>query len=155
MDKAEIDEQGRPVLFWGKADVRVCEPVKNQKNVYLLEVLVLLESYQKLARPGQYYRIRSENSSVQFGRPISVYSTSEGVEVNGKRPVKIQFMILEKGTGTKELCHLKPNDKIYLEGPLGNTFELLDGIEKDKLSPQRFTLDNNGFRIALVPDNQK
>ena len=149
MDKAEIDEQGRPVLFWGKADVRVCEPVKNQKNVYLLEVLVLLESYQKVARPGQFYLIKSENSSVQFGRPISVYSTSEGVEVNGKRPVKIQFMILEKGTGTKELCHLKPNDKIYLEGPLGNTFELLEGIEKDKLSPQ-ICIVGGGIGVAPV-----
>ena len=125
MDIAEIDENGKGRLFTGLADVSCCKKIEGQPNVYLLEVVAILERATQLSsRPGQFYLIKSSRSSVQFQRPISVYHSTEGVAPDGKRILKIQFMILEKGEGTKELCHLKPNDKIELTGPLGNSFTL-------------------------------
>ena len=34
----------------------------------------------------------------------------------------LEFLILQKGKGTQELCHLQKNDKIEILGPLGNSF---------------------------------
>ena len=151
MDTAEIDENGKGRLFFGKADVVSCTKVAGQNNVYLLEVIALLERSEQLSpRAGQFYMIKSAVSSVQFGRPISVYHSSEGFTADKKKLLKIQFMILEKGEGTKELCRLKPNDKVELTGPLGNTFSLpMDIFPKASEAPQ-IAIAGGGIGVAPV-----
>lgn len=150
MDKAEIDENGNPKLFCGKADVSFCEKIKGQKNVYLLEVLALLEPNQISSKPGQFYLIKSQNSSVQFGRPISVYNSTEGLSTDGKKLLKIKFLILEKGEGTKELCHLKVNNKVDLIGPLGNCFEIPQNISQEPSLNPEICIVGGGIGVAPV-----
>ena len=60
-------------------------------------------------------------SDVLLGRPISVFHSEQK-----KDYVEITFLILEKGTGTKELCHLAKDDEISILGPLGNIFPKLE-----------------------------
>ncbi|MBQ1832344.1 MAG: hypothetical protein II114_01030 [Treponema sp.] len=43
-----------------------------------------------------------------YNRPISVYHSEEKINVTtGKKEYMVQFMMLEKGRGTQELCHLE------------------------------------------------
>lgn len=150
MDFAEIDEKGRAKLFCGKADVACCEKVKGQNNVYILEVLAVLDEQQISSKPGQFYLVKSEHSSVQFGRPISVFKSTEGIVQNGKKLVKIKFLILEKGEGTKELCHLKLNDKVELIGPLGNKFEVPEEVSLEPSKNPEICIIGGGIGVAPV-----
>ncbi|WP_191014443.1 dihydroorotate dehydrogenase [Treponema zioleckii] len=73
----------------------------------------------QLPLPGQFYLLRSVKSGTLLGRPISVYASVEGSVTD---PVRVEFLILRKGSGTEELAHLKNGDEIQLLGPLGNCF---------------------------------
>jgi len=133
MDLADIDEKGRGLLFYGKGDVLSCTLVDGQPNVYLLETKIQLErDSQKKPLPGQFYMLKAVPSAVTYFRPISVYH-SELID-GDERQVKIQFMILKKGSGTDELCRQRAGDKMELIGPLGNLFELPDGESAKELA---------------------
>ena len=94
-----------------------------QNDVYLLTTEIILERKTQLApRAGQFYLIKAKKSSVQLDRPISVYHSEEKVNADGKRCVTVEYMILQKGTGTKELCSLEKGALVETIGPLGNTF---------------------------------
>ncbi len=67
--------------------------------------------------PGQFYMLRAERSGVLLGRPVSVFH----VEERGDE-IEVQFLILVKGRGTRELCALKAGDAVLMLGPVGNTF---------------------------------
>lgn len=122
MDRAEIDLDGNGILFFGDAKVTVCRKVDGQPNVFYLATEIVLERKSQLApAAGQFYMLRAKKSSVQLDRPISVYHSSEK-ETDGKRIVTVEYMILEKGTGTKELCSLESGDSVECIGPLGNIF---------------------------------
>ncbi len=122
MDTPQIDNNGDGLLFFGLASVVDCKEI--QKNVYLLEVKIKLERATQISpRPGQFYLVKSARSNVLFGRPISVYHAERKSEAE----LWVQFLILQKGTGTVELCHLLQNDLVELSGPLGNTFEKIEG----------------------------
>ena len=122
MDRAEIDLDGNGIFFFGDAKVTVCRKVEGQPNVFYLATEIVLERKTQVApAAGQFYMLRAKKSSVQLDRPISVYHSSEK-ETDGKRIVTVEYMILEKGTGTKELCSLDSGDSVECIGPLGNTF---------------------------------
>jgi len=131
MDRAEIDAQGNGTLFFGKAKVQECQLL--QSNVFLLGTVVVLERQtQQTPKPGQFYLMRSAKSAVQLDRPISVYRAEEKIDnASGTKIVLLEFLILEKGRGTQELCTLQTDDEIELIGPLGNTFaEFYSGRQK-------------------------
>lgn len=122
MDKPEIDKDGNGLLFSGNAKVTECKQIHS--NVFLLETELELERKTQVSPlPGQFYLIKSARSNVQFGRPISVYHA----ERKSDTILRAQFLILQKGEGTVELCHLFKNDLVELSGPLGNSFEKTDG----------------------------
>ncbi|MCR5217952.1 dihydroorotate dehydrogenase [Treponema sp.] len=156
MDAPEIDEEGKGILYAQKADVSFVQKVEGQDNVYLLEVLTVVEKNQISSRPGQFYMIKGSISGVEFGRPISVYNSTEGrvpcadQDSSDKKLLKIQFMILEKGQGTKELCHLKPNDKIDITGPLGNCFTLPQDIYALESDHPEIAIVGGGIGVAPV-----
>ncbi len=136
MDLSEIDENGKGLLFFGNCAVEKCEQVQGQNNVFLLQLTTVLERVTQLSpKPGQFYLIRNKLSHVNYNRPISVYHSEEKINVDGKKEVTVQFMILEKGQGTKDLCHAHIGDEIVVIGPLGNSWkkpskELLNGKGK-------------------------
>lgn len=130
-DKPEIDKDGNGILFNGEGLVECCETIKGQNNVFLLQTVIVLErSTQVVPLPGQFFMVRTKTSDGYFKRPISVYHAEEFND--GKRKVRIQFLILEKGTGTKELRKLNQGDSFLLSGPVGNTFELPENIDTSK-----------------------
>ena len=84
---------------------------------------------------GQFYMLRSSTSKVLLSRPISVFSsTTEGDFVF------VEFLILLKGQGTKELCNLSIGDSVDITGPLGNTFP----------KPQEDFVSTENPKIAIV-----
>ncbi len=118
MDKPEIDIDGYGVLFSGYAPV--IQKKKIQENVFLLETEITLErSSQVSPLPGQFYLVKNAKSSVQFGRPISVYQADRVSETK----LKVKFLILKKGRGTEELCSLLEGEDIFISGPMGNCFK--------------------------------
>ena len=118
MDEPQIDDEGRGQLFSGQAKVTRREAVA--EGVSLLEVeLTLLRDTQVSPKAGQFYFLKSVPSAVEFARPISVYH----FERHGNDLV-LQFLILQKGEGTCELCHLRSGDSVGVSGPLGNGFTL-------------------------------
>ncbi len=66
---------------------------------------------------GQFYMLQAVRTNTLLGRPISVFHVNK----DGAAP-RLEFLILLKGQGTKELCTLMPDDKINLLGPCGNCF---------------------------------
>ena len=69
---------------------------------------------------GQFYMLRSVRSGLLLGRPVSVYNSNKLSDGS----VNVEFLILRKGNGTKELVSLESGDGIELTGPLGNGWPL-------------------------------
>lgn len=98
MDVAEIDENGKGLLFFGDCPVEKIEKIKGQENIFLLQLTTKLERQnQKSPAAGQFYLLKSKKSNVNYNRPISVYNSFEKINSSGKKEVTLQFMILEKG----------------------------------------------------------
>ena len=164
MDLAEIDENGKGLLFFGETKVEKLEKIKGQPNVYLLETTAVLERKNQISpRPGQFYLIRSKKTNTNYNRPISVYHSEEKISNEGKKEIKIQFMILEKGRGTKELCHMYQGESLSLIGPLGTPWNIEEAekiIESNKTSSPKIAIVGGGIGVAPVanlaswlPDN--
>lgn len=152
MDRAEIDQFGKGKLFFGKGLVIKNKAVEGQNNVYLLQSNILLQrESQKTPLPGQFYLIRSSKSAVQLDRPISVYrSTVEKDISTGLNKVHLEFLILEKGKGTQELCSLMPGDDIDVIGPLGNVFEVSEEFKNPVDGKPQICIVGGGIGVAPV-----
>ena len=74
---------------------------------------------------GQFFMLKAEKSNVFLTRPISIYKIDR---TEGK--LKIHFLILQLGKGTKELCEMEVGKSITLTGPLGNGFSAPASNEK-------------------------
>ena len=103
----------------------VVKCTKVQEGIYKL--LLKHCTGERLQKPlaGQFYMLRASKSEVFLSRPISIYRTREKDSVQ-----YVEFLILLKGQGTKELCSLKSGDSVDLLGPQGNTFVKPDKSEK-------------------------
>ena len=157
VDQAQIDKDGNGILFNGSAKVERIENVAGQRDVFLLQAVYEFErSSQICPRPGQFYMIRTKTSNGYFKRPISVYHSEEFADsASGKRMLRLQFLILQKGEGTKELCSLKVNDDFLVQGPLGNEFaltpELKDSVSSTAPSAKReICIVGGGIGVAPV-----
>ena len=81
--------------------------------------LCLKAEKSSLPAAGQFFMLRSQSSQQLLARPISVFSAEILEDQNF---AKIEFLILEKGQGTKELCSLEEGERVELLGPCGNRF---------------------------------
>lgn len=145
-DKPQIDKDGNGIQFNGEALVECCKPIHGQKNVYLLQTVIRLErESQVVPKPGQFYMLRTKTSDGYFKRPISVYHVEEYND--GARKLSLQFLILAKGTGTKELCALQKGDSFLVTGPEGKPFELTHSIDTNKTE---ICIVGGGIGIAPV-----
>ena len=66
-------------------------------------------------RAGQFFMMKPLQSAVLLQRPISVF------EYNKEQKI-LKFLIAKRGKGTIELSQLRPGDKVFLTGPLGNAW---------------------------------
>ncbi|MBR1911974.1 MAG: dihydroorotate dehydrogenase [Treponema sp.] len=148
-DKPQIDKDGNGILFNGQGVVERCTVVPGQDHVFLLQAVIELKrNTQIIPQPGQFYMLRTKTSDAYFKRPISVYNAEIiSEDSNGARKLRLQFLILEKGIGTKELCALKAGDLFLISGPEGNAFVLPDGIDTEKAE---ICIVGGGIGIAPV-----
>ncbi len=152
MDIAEIDEAGKGLQFYGKTKVERLEKVEGQPNVYLLQTTIECERLnQTVPKAGQFYLIRSAKSAVHYNRPISVYHSEEWVNNEGKKKILVQFMILEKGRGTGELCHMNLWDDISIIGPLGNPWPIEECQALAEKNPGKAKICIIGGGIGVAP----
>jgi len=110
---------GKTVPVYTSGIVTVCGYEKGAQpegSIYMLKVAVHT-GRKSLPVPGQFYMLRAGKSGVLLGRPISIFHCEQHAGT-----LILEFLILEKGKGTAELCHLEAGDTIELLGPLGNTF---------------------------------
>lgn len=152
MDIAEIDDNGKGLLYFGDAYVESCSLVKGQPNVYLLQTRFELErDSQVTPKPGQFYLIKSKKSNINYNRPISVYHSEEKKNSKGKREITVQFMILEKGEGTRELCHMNPNDLVTIIGPSGTPWPAPEkNLVAEKTENPKIAIVGGGIGVAPV-----
>ncbi len=156
MDTAEIDASGHGLQYFCKCIVSKSSLVGGQTNVFLLETDVILPHPEQLApKPGQFYLLRRAVSSVEYGRPISVFHSEEHIDVQtGLKVVKLQFLILRKGRGTQELSTLLPGDEIQIIGPLGNGFtipeDLKPRLDASKVRHPEVCIVGGGIGVAPV-----
>ena len=66
-------------------------------------------------RAGQFFMMKPVRSSVFLQRPISVFEYDEETKT-------LKFLITRRGRGTQELSELRPGDKVFMTGPLGNAW---------------------------------
>ena len=107
-----------PAIFQ-TARVIDCVPVDGAVPKGSVWSLCLKAEKEVLPAAGQFFMLRAYSSQKLLARPISVFN----VEILGEENfAKIEFLILLKGQGTKELCALKEGDRVELLGPCGNSF---------------------------------
>ena len=154
MDVAEIDENGKGLLFFGDCPVEKIEKIKGQENIFLLQLTTKLERQnQKSPAAGQFYLLKSKKSNVNYNRPISVYNSFEKINSSGQKEVTLQFMILEKGAGTQELCHMGRGELVTVIGPLGNQWPAPDKAllqESTKSDKAKIAIVGGGIGVAPV-----
>ncbi|MDE7382855.1 MAG: dihydroorotate dehydrogenase [Treponemataceae bacterium] len=122
-----VDCQGvpRPVFTIGTVvSCSALETAKPANSVYSLKIEIS-KNTSRFPVAGQFFMLRSKKSQHFLARPISFFNSEKT-----PRGILLDFLILVKGKGTKELCALKTEDEIELLGPLGNTFPKPSASEK-------------------------
>jgi NAD(P)H-flavin reductase len=111
---------------------RLCEVSENRASGGY-RLFSLLDPAGPEPRPGQFYMLATEGHWEQrSGRPFlpRALSVAEcGPATNG---VRLDFLIEGIGPGTDRLCELQPGERVWVNGPLGNSFstprELAAGV---------------------------
>lgn len=148
--KELTDCSGNPIPVAAVGTVSYCAEEAGAKpagSVYLLKLNLSGGWGEKSAEPlpGQFYLLRSEKSGVLLGRPISVYNSCGGSEID---PLRLEFLILKKGKGTEELCTLRPGDRVSVLGPLGNSFQA--PVNNGENNSERVCIVGGGIGVAPV-----
>jgi dihydroorotate dehydrogenase (NAD+) catalytic subunit len=107
------------VAPWGR---RLCEVTDNRlSGGYQLFSLQDPEGPEPL--PGQFYMLSTERHWEERGqRPFlpRAFSVADTDPVEGG--VRLDFLIEGIGPGTARLCELMPGERVWVNGPLGNSF---------------------------------
>jgi dihydroorotate dehydrogenase (NAD+) catalytic subunit len=74
-------------------------------------------------RPGQFYMLATERYwDHRDGRPFLPRALSVAETAPAANGARLDFLIEGIGPGTTRLCNLEPGERVYLNGPLGNSF---------------------------------
>lgn len=115
-----------PAIFQ-TARVLECVPTLGAVPTGSVYNLSLAGDKRAIPAAGQFFMLRSKKSQALLARPISVFSVEKNPD---SQEVKIEFLILLKGQGTKELCALHEGELVELLGPCGNSFPKPDANAK-------------------------
>jgi dihydroorotate dehydrogenase electron transfer subunit len=104
---------------WGR---RSCVVTENRASGGY-RIFSLLDPEGPEPRPGQFYMLATETHWEQRGgRPFlpRAFSVAEAVPAAGG--VRLDFLIEGVGSGTDRLCDLGEGERVWVNGPLGNSF---------------------------------
>jgi NAD(P)H-flavin reductase len=72
---------------------------------------------------GQFYMLAAERSWGEGGgRPFLPRAISVAEAAPAKYGVRLDFLVEGVGPGTDRLCELEPGERVWVAGPLGNSF---------------------------------
>jgi NAD(P)H-flavin reductase len=73
--------------------------------------------------PGQFYMLASEREWGEGGgRPYLPRAISVAEAAPAKEGVRLDFLVEGVGPGTDRLCELESGERVWITGPLGNSF---------------------------------
>lgn len=133
----------RQIAPWGR---RLCEVVESRASGGY-RVFSLLDSEGPDPRPGQFYMLATEAHWEQRGgRPYlpRAFSVAEVGSADGG--IRLDFLIEGIGPGTDRLCDLKMGERVWVNGPLGNSFS-----DPRELSPGAAGAILVGGGIGIAP----
>ncbi|HEY7949866.1 MAG TPA: dihydroorotate dehydrogenase [Solirubrobacterales bacterium] len=98
-------------------------------------------------QPGQFYMLATESHWEQRdGRPYLPRALSVAETAPAASGVRLDFLIEGVGPGTDRLCELQPGEKVWVNGPLGNSFST-----PKELSPEAAGAILVGGGIGIAP----
>lgn len=118
-----------------------CAP--SQSNIFKLTLLLDASLKDSIPKPGQFYLLRRRPSNAFLFRPISVHA----VKQNADGSFLVIFLILKKGTGTKELCAL--DDLLGAENFCADNLHATKNLCTDKF----YGADNSCAQNAHAAEN--
>jgi len=103
---------------------RLCEVTKN-RSTGGYKLFSALDPEGPEPRPGQFYMLSTEKHWDQAGeRPFLPRALSVAQATRAADGVRLDFLIEGIGPGTDRLCELSVGERLWLNGPLGNSFSL-------------------------------
>ena len=125
---------------------RACEVTESRASGGY-RVFSLLDAEGPEPRPGQFYMLAAERHWEQRGqRPFlpRAFSVADTDPVDGG--VRLDFLIEGIGPGTDRLCELAAGERVWVNGPLGNSF-----TDPKELSPGAAGAILVGGGIGIAP----
>ena len=101
---------------------RPCEVTENEVSGGY-RIFSLLDHEGPAPEPGQFYMLASErNWGEGGGRPFLPRAISVAETGPAKEGVRLDFLVEGVGPGTDRLCQLEAGERVWVTGPLGNSF---------------------------------
>jgi dihydroorotate dehydrogenase electron transfer subunit len=101
---------------------RLCEVAENVVSGGY-RIFSLSDREGPAPEPGQFYMLASEAGWGEGGgRPFLPRAISVAETAPAKEGVRLDFLVEGVGPGTDRLCELEPGERVWVAGPLGNSF---------------------------------
>jgi dihydroorotate dehydrogenase electron transfer subunit len=101
---------------------RLCEVAENVVSGGY-RIFSLLDREGPSPEPGQFYMLAGESGWGEGGgRPFLPRAISVAEAAPAKEAVRLDFLVEGVGPGTDRLCELSPGERVWVVGPLGNSF---------------------------------
>jgi len=110
---------------------RLCEVAENAASGGY-RIFSLLDREGPSPEPGQFYMLASEKSWGEGGgRPFLPRAISFAETAPAKEGIRLDFLVEGVGPGTDRLCELEPGERVWVTGPLGNSFSTPKQVNPD------------------------
>jgi dihydroorotate dehydrogenase electron transfer subunit len=110
---------------------RLCEVAGNAVSGGY-RIFSLLDREGPEPEPGQFYMLAGERSWGEGGgRPFLPRAISVAEAAQAKGGVRLDFLVEGVGPGTDRLCDLEQGERVWLTGPLGNSFSTPRQVQPD------------------------
>ncbi|HEY6730164.1 MAG TPA: dihydroorotate dehydrogenase [Solirubrobacterales bacterium] len=110
---------------------RPCEVAENKLSGGY-RIFSLLDREGPTPDPGQFYMLAAEQGWGEGGgRPFLPRAISFAETAPAKEGVRLDFLVEGVGPGTDRLCELKAGERVWVTGPLGNSFSTPKQVSPD------------------------